>query len=92
MPSKKKSLCDEIVKVERLLNGNGEKGALEKIDEHEDFFRTCAGDHEKVEEHETFIQQLRGVKLALVAIFGTSLLGAIVAIISLTKVASLLKK
>jgi hypothetical protein len=33
MSSKKKELCDEVVKIDRLLNGNGEKGMLQKVDE-----------------------------------------------------------
>jgi hypothetical protein len=66
--------CEKIQQIDRLLNGNGEKGVLEKVDD-----------------HETFIQQMRGIKIALVAIFGTSLIGAAAAIVSIIKIAQMMK-
>ena len=38
-----KKLCDEVVRIDRLLNGNGEKGVLEKVDEHETFIQQWTG-------------------------------------------------
>lgn len=35
--------CDKIKEHDRLLNGNGEKGALEKVDEHESFIQQWTG-------------------------------------------------
>ena len=66
MGVRKKELCDEVVRIDRLLNGNGEKGALEKVDD-----------------HETFIQQWTGAFKLLRWIFGTSVLGLILSIVSL---------
>lgn len=61
-----KKLCDEVVRIDRLLNGNGEKGVLEKVDE-----------------HETFIQQWTGAFKLLRWIFGTSVLGLLLSVVSL---------
>jgi hypothetical protein len=43
MGARKKELCDEVVRIDRLLNGNGEKGALEKVDDHETFIQQWTG-------------------------------------------------
>jgi|GEM_PF-5964329 len=43
MGARKKELCDEVVRIDRLLNGNGEKGVLEKVDEHETFIQQWTG-------------------------------------------------
>lgn len=43
MAARKKDLCDEVVRIDRLLNGNGEKGYLEKVDAHETFIQQWTG-------------------------------------------------
>ena len=80
---KEKSLCSEVVQIGRLLNGNGEKGALEKVEEHEVFIQANKEIPVMVRDHEAFIQQLRGIKAAIVAILGTSVIGLIVSIVGL---------
>lgn len=35
--------CDKIKEHDRQLNGNGEKGVLEKVDEHEAFIQQWTG-------------------------------------------------
>jgi hypothetical protein len=83
--------CEKIQQIDRLLNGNGEKGILEKVDAHETFITENKDVPPMVKDHETFIQQMRGIKIALVAIFGTSLIGAAAAIVSIIKIAQMMK-
>jgi len=35
--------CAKIIEHDRLLNGNGEKGILQKVDEHEAFIQQWTG-------------------------------------------------
>jgi len=70
---------------DRLLNGNGEKGALEKVEEHEEALQSMKGLPAMVKEHEAFIQQLRGAKAAVVAILGSSLAGLLLQVYSMVK-------
>jgi len=35
--------CAKIIEHDRLLNGNGEKGILEKVEEHEAFIQQLRG-------------------------------------------------
>lgn len=67
--------CAKIIEHDRLLNGNGEKGALEKVEEHEAALQAMKDLPTMVKDHEAFIQQLRGAKAAIVAILGSSLVG-----------------
>jgi hypothetical protein len=83
-PVKKKSQqCDDIVKFGRLLNGNGEKGVLEKVDEHEAFIHECRAVPGQVAAHEIMLQQMVGSLKMLKAIFGTSIVAVIISIIGL---------
>ncbi len=58
--------CEKVQQHDRLLNGNGEKGVLQKVDE-----------------HEKFIQQWEGAFKLLKLIFGTSVLGLLLSLVSL---------
>jgi hypothetical protein len=35
--------CEAIIQIERTLNGNGEKGTLAKVDDHETFIQQWTG-------------------------------------------------
>ena len=77
--------CAKIIEHDRLLNGNGEKGALEKVEEHESALQTMKDIPAMVKDHEAFIQQLRGAKAAVVAILGSSLAGLFLQVYSMLK-------
>lgn len=77
--------CAKIIEHDRLLNGNGEKGALEKVEEHEAALQSIKDLPAMVKDHEAFIQQLRGAKAAVVAILGSSLAGVFLQVYGLLK-------
>ncbi len=35
--------CEKVKQIDRLLNGNGEKGVLQKVDEHETIIQQLVG-------------------------------------------------